>query len=125
MNPSSAASTYAQEAIETAPPIKIVRLLYQGAIRYIERAARCKADDPSSDFLSWINRADDIVVELRCHLREGHAPELVESLSQLYLFIEERLQRAANDRDPEPLQDATRVLKVLLEAWTAIELEAQ
>jgi len=125
MKPSSAASTYAQEAIENAPPIKIVRLLYQGAIRYIERAARCEPDGPGSEFLPWIHRADDIVVELRCQLRAEHAPELVESLSQLYLFVEERLQRAANDRDPEPLQDATRVLKVLLEAWTAIELEAR
>ena len=125
MNAKSAASTYVQDSIENAPPIKIVRLLYQGAIRYIERAARCAPDDPSSDFLAWINRADDIVVELRCHLREEHAPELVESLSQLYLFVEERLQRAANERDREPLQDATRVLKVLLEAWTAVEVEAQ
>ena len=125
VNLQSAANTYAENDVENAPPIKIVRLLYQGAVRFIDRALRSEPADPESRFVHWIGRAEDIVIELRCHLENESAPEIADSLAQLYLFIEDRLQLAMNERAHEPLAVAREVLVTLLEAWTAIEVEAK
>ena len=121
----NAASTYAEDSIINAPPVKIIRLLYEGAIRFIDRALRSDAADPQSRFVHWVGRAEDIVVELRCHLARENAEELADTLAQLYLFVEARLLLAMRERSGEPLGAAREVLSTLLEAWTAVEVEAR
>jgi len=123
MDPNSAVNTYRDRSIETAPPVKIVRLLYEGALRYIERARRQDPADPSSDFLFWIRRAEDIVSELRMSLERERAPALCDTLERLYLFVESQLGEAAGERAIEPLEGARKVLATLLEAWSALEVE--
>jgi flagellar protein FliS len=124
MNPDSATARYREDAIANAPPIKIVRMLYQGALRFLDRALECDSDDLTSDFLPMVQRADAIVAELRCSLREDAAPEVTENLKQLYLFVETELARAIGDRDPEHLVHARQVLATLSQAWAEANPEA-
>ena len=116
-----AAEAYRQSSIENAPAIKIVRMLYDGAIRFIDRALSVEVDDPN--FGTWIMRSDAIVVELRCSLEKDIAPELGEDLERLYLFCEDCLSRALIDRKHDPLVEAKGVLVKLLEAWREVEVE--
>ena len=116
-----AASVYAQTHIEHAPPVKLVRLLYQGAIRFIDSAAECEPGAHGSKFDYWLGRADEIVLELRISIEPTHAPELAANLRDLYLFVELALARARKERSAEPLPGARAVLTRLLEAWTSID----
>jgi flagellar protein FliS len=116
-----AANVYAQTNIENAPPVKIVRLLYQGAVRFIDRAAACGPREPGSKFTYWLGRAEDVVVELRLSIEHEPAPQIAESLTDLYLFVEAQLQASRRDFDPSPLTGARAVLVKLLEAWSAID----
>ncbi|MEO6708449.1 MAG: flagellar export chaperone FliS [Planctomycetota bacterium] len=117
----AAASVYAQSSIENAPPVKIVRFLYQGAIRFIDSASACEPHARASRFNEWLSRAEDVVVELRMCLDASHAPEISESLTELYLFVENSINRARREQSPEALAGARAVLLKLLEAWTAID----
>ena len=120
-----AAEAYLASAVENAPPIKIVRMLYQGALRFIMQAEGEDAAAPSSSFVQFCSDADAIVAELRLALDAGHgSPEVVDSLTQLYLFCEAELQRAMIDRSPAPLAGVKQVLTTLLEAWDTVEIEA-
>lgn len=120
-----AAEAYLASAVENAPPIKIVRMLYQGALRFIMQAEGEDAAAPSSSFVQFCSDADAIVAELRLALDAGHgSPEVVDSLTQLYLFCEGELQRAMIDRSPAPLAGVKQVLTTLLEAWDTVEIEA-
>lgn len=116
-----AASIYAEADIENAPPLKLVRLLYQGAIRFLDRAAICDPHASGSKFTYWLGRSEDIVVELRLALDNGPAPQLAESLNDLYLFVETQMQNARRQQSTQPLAGARAVLIKLLEAWTAID----
>ncbi len=116
-----AAGVYAQSSVENAPPVKIVRLLYQGAIRFLDTAAACDPAQPNSKFTYWLGRVEDIVVELRLGVQSEHAPKIAEDLTELYLFIETSISRARHERDLKHLPGARSVLAKLLEAWTAIE----
>jgi len=125
MNPNHAALAYKNESIENAPPLKIVRLLYQAALRHLDTAARCDAKAPDSPFIDSLCRADAIVCELRLALEKDQAPEVSAHLEQLYLFVEDTLQACMRERTSEGLDGARNVLATLLEAWTKIELDAK
>ncbi len=122
-NKQSAIDAYRTSSIENAPGIKIVRLLYDGALRFLDRALACGPEDPH--FGVWVMRADSIVLELRLSLRHEHAPEVMENLEELYFFCEERHAKAVQSNCAVSVQESRDVLATLLEAWKAIELEGK
>ena len=124
MEPHSAADAYRRSTIENAPPVQVVRLLYQGALQFLERARREDAADVSSRFLYWIGRADAIVTELRLAIDHSVGEELTRDLERLYLFCEDELGRAGLERSPAPIDGVVRVLETLLDAWKHVEVEA-
>lgn len=120
MKTNTAASAYKEALYEHAPPLKIVHLLYEGALRFL---AQAEALDPLADpgrFGERLRRADRIVCELRLCLAHEQAPELCTDLSALYAFVERRIQDALLGRTTEPLADARSVLELLLTAWKEI-----
>lgn len=123
MKHTSAAKAYQQSSIENAPPIKIVRLLYEGALRYIDRAAACDPKKERLAFVDWISRANAVVTELRVALKREPAPEIAENLERLYEFTQFQLAQALIRQDIQPLAQARKSLATLLEGWKHIELE--
>lgn len=121
-----AAEAYLASSIENAPPIKIVRMLYQGALRFIAQAEEEDTGDPHSRFVEHLSSADAIVAELRLSLKpQAEAEEISENLASLYMFCETELQRAMIERSKAPLDGVTRVLRVLLDAWNHVDVEAK
>jgi flagellar protein FliS len=121
MNHAAAADVYRRSAIENAPPIKVVRLLYEGALRYLAKARDCDPRDPRSEFVAYTSRADMIVTELRAALDHSLNDEVTDSLEQLYLFCGTELSKALLDRTTTPIPGVERVLRTLLEAWQHVE----
>jgi flagellar protein FliS len=122
LDPRAAASAYRQATYEGAPPLKIVRLMYEGALRFLAQARGLDPARQSAEFADKLDRAAAVVEELRISLDPTHAPELARDLGALYLFVEERIQTARAQRSVEPLSAAERVLTTLLEGWAGIEL---
>lgn len=119
-----AAEAYLTASVENAPPIKIVRMLYQGALRFLLQAEAEDPRDPHGTFIEACGNADAIVAELRLSLRdEFGGGEVVEQLKGLYLFCESEISRAMLDRTTEPLPGVRAVLVKLLEAWQHVEVE--
>ncbi len=126
MDPRAAANAYRQSSIENAPPIKIVRLLYEGAMRFLDQAAREDPSDPTSRYVDLVGRADAVITELRLAIDHSvNTPEVTENLERLYLFCEDELSKASFERTAEPLPGVRQVLEILLDAWKHIELEEQ
>ena len=117
---SAAALTYGEGAIENAPPIVVVRRLYEGALRFLERSTRAAPESPA--FAEGLLRADAIVVELRLALAHELAPEIARELERLYGFIEERIRQSLRERNPAPIAEAQGVLERLLAAWSSLAL---
>ena len=122
MDTRSAASVYREASLESAPPIKIVHLLYEGALRLIEQAEGLDPRQAGQEFTNRLNRAGAIVSELRISLDHEPAPELSDKLNALYLFVEERLHEAQLDRRVEPLPAARDVLSRLLDGWKQVDV---
>jgi len=111
----SAADVYKAASVETAPPLKLVHMLYEGALRFISRAE--EAGVQTKEAGAWIGRADAIIKELRISLDPTRDVEVCEQLEGLYLFCEEELSRAVRENDMAGLANATEILGILKDAW--------
>jgi flagellar secretion chaperone FliS len=125
MDPRHAAIAYRNASIENAPPVKVVRMLYDGAIRYIERAETQLERDDVPGCTLWVGRADAIVEELRLALDPSHDNGLCTDLDRLYDFVQERLARAVVDRRRQALGEARQVLATLLEGWARVDVDSR
>ncbi|MCP3914792.1 MAG: flagellar export chaperone FliS [bacterium] len=123
MDVQAAAQAYRSSSIENAPPIKIVRMLFEGAIRFLDRAAKEDPSDPKSEFVNLLHRTDAIVSELRLAIDHSAETEVTGNLEALYLFCETEIGRASLDRSTEPLVGARDVLVTLLSAWRQVEID--
>jgi len=113
----NAAQQYTNTAVETGSPVRLVAMLYQGAIRFVneaEEAIRARDTERKAD---RINRAIRIVQELGNALESDAAPELCERLSTLYEYLEYELLQASTFNDPHHLDHCRRVLTRLSDAW--------
>ena len=122
MNPQSAASAYKESLFESAPPLKIVHMLYEGAIRFLTQASQTDPQAEPALFAENLRRAERIVAELRLSLDHEQAPELCSDLNSLYTFVERLIQDALIDREATPLSEAVDILETLLEGWRSIQV---
>src|SRR5260370_38653374 len=87
--------SYHQTATLTAPPGQIILMLYDGALRFLDRALTgFGCDDPAELNMTVNNnlqRARDIIRELDCALDIDRGGEMVETLDRLYDHFEHRI----------------------------------
>jgi flagellar protein FliS len=125
METRQAADLYLEDAVETAPPAKLVRMLLEGAVRFIDRATVCApTKNDRRGFVESLSRASNIVTELRLALVPMPGSDIAPNLDSLYQFCEDRIGTALSEDRIEPAQEARGILVTLLDAWKRIEIEA-
>jgi len=122
MTPSSRQKEYLAIRITTASPMELVRILYEGAVQSVHEAIRALH---SGDILARgeaVNKAIEILAELRVSLRRDVEEQYSNTLAELYGYIQHQLIRAHAEQSEGLLQEASRLLTTLLEGWAgAIE----
>jgi flagellar secretion chaperone FliS len=124
MNPNNPWQSYRQVATRTASPGQLVLMLYDGVIRFLERAkAGFQLDDPV-EFNTTINnnilRAQDIVRELDCSLNTEQGGDLAVELRRLYDYFDRVLLEANLRKDPKGINDVIRRTTILRDAWATM-----
>ena len=123
MTYANAAAAYRENAILTASPEKIVVLLYEGAIRHLERT-RLFLTDPKTTHSPQagdsLGKALAIVAELRSALDHQVGGEISKNLERLYEFTEHQITQANLTRTAAPIESGLRVMRTLKEAWDVV-----
>ena len=123
MSQANAAATYRQNAILTASKEKIVKLLYEGAIRNLERG-RLFLSDPKTTHGAQageaLGNALSIVAELRSVLDHQVGGQISKDLDRLYEFSEHQITQANVTRTPQPVEHTLKVLRTLKESWDVV-----
>jgi len=113
-------SVYNQIDVTTSNPLKIVLMLYDGAITFIERAIECTRSGDVKNKNIHITSASDIIVELNNSLDTEAGGELAQHLRRLYFFMGRHLTHANWHNDVEGMQEVIELLANLREAWQDI-----
>ena len=123
MKYADAAAAYRQNAILTASPEKIIKLLYDGVIGNLERS-RIGLLDPqtsrSAEVGVALGKALGIIGELRAALNHEVGGDISQNLDMLYEFSSEQISEANVTRTAEPIDNTLQVLRTLKEGWDGI-----
>ncbi len=122
MSQGHAAAAYKVTRYESAPPLKLVQLMYEGALRFLEQAEAALLASEPARFQERCLRAQAVVAELRVSLDREQAPELAEQLDGLYHFTEGEIRAALVNESSAPLAPAREVLATLLDGWKRLEI---
>lgn len=113
--------SYQQIATKTAPPGQLVLMLYEGIIRFLDRAiAGFQIDDPAdcnTTISNNIIRAQDIIFELNVTLNIEQGGELAMTLRRLYDYMDRRLLEANLKKDESIIREIIGRATVLRDAW--------
>ena len=113
--------SYRQVATQTASPGQLVLMLFDGAIRFLERARLGFAADDPLEFNQTIHnnvvRAQEIISELNFSLNLDQGGELAATLRRLYDYMDGRLQESNQHKKEDGILDVIGRLTTLREAW--------
>jgi flagellar secretion chaperone FliS len=108
---------YLEAEVLNADPIKLVRLLYRGAIDAVVLARRHLASGAIRERSKSIIKAWEILLELTQSLDHGRGGELSQNLASLYTYMQTRLMEANSLQSERPLKEVEGLLTTLLEGW--------
>jgi flagellar secretion chaperone FliS len=108
---------YFDEEVLIASPLKLIQLLYRGALDSIAAARRyLKLGDIRARSRA-ITKAMGLVTELSLSLNQAQGGELSRNLAELYGYVEMLLIKANSQQSDPPLAEAERLLGTLADAW--------
>ena len=119
--PQKASDTYKSSSIETVAPGKLILMLYDGAIKFINEAKEAIEKPNSSERNRLINekitKAHRIMVELRSCLNMSVPGEFAKTMKNLYEYMEDKLMIANAKREEKYLDEVLTTLKDIRDAW--------
>lgn len=112
---------YRQGAVLSAPPQRLIVMLYDGARRALHQsAAAMRAQQVEASHVK-LRQAEDIIAHLRESLDHEQGGQVSQRLEAIYLFCQRHLRAARFNRDPTKIEQVSELLGELREAWAAIE----
>jgi flagellar secretion chaperone FliS len=112
-------AAYQQQSIMTAPPERLVVMLYDGAIRFFFQAAAALREDARTTAFERLDRGEAIVDHLLATL-DMSAGQVAQRLEGIYVFCKRLLMEARIERDADKVDLVRGYLSELRDAWAQI-----
>ena len=113
--------SYRQVATKTATPGQLVLMLFDGALRFLDKALiGFDLDDPLDSNLAINNnilKAQEILRELNMSLNMEKGGEFANTMRRLYNYYDLQLSQSNLQKDPAGVQLVIRLLSVIRGAW--------
>lgn len=114
-------SSYRKIATQTAPPGQLVLMLFDGALRSLDRAQTgfgcLEIGERNATIHNNLTRAIDIVRELNQSLDLEAGGQLAETLRNLYNFFEQRLVESNLKKSRKGIDEILPMVRQLRDAW--------
>jgi flagellar secretion chaperone FliS len=119
--PNKTYDRYLEAEVLNADPLKLVRLLYRGAIEATGAARRHLASGAIRERSLQIMKAWRILHELAQSLDHQRGGEISPALARLYAYMQTRLIEANSRQADAPLAEVEALLGTLCEAWQSVK----
>jgi flagellar protein FliS len=114
-------TAYQQQAILTAPPGRLVVMLYDGCLRFLFQSAHAMREGDRTTSLARMRRAEAIIDELTVTLDHERGGVVASRLQGIYSFCRLHLMEAWRDSDAQKIDQVSGLLGELRDAWAEIE----
>lgn len=117
---------YQQNSVTTASPEKILIMLYDGAIQFLNKAKVAMQNNDIQEIHNNIVGAERIIAEFMNTLDIEAGGDVAKNLYGLYEYLNHRLIHANIKKDMNALEEVLRHLKELKNTWEqAIKIAAR
>jgi len=114
---------YQKNKYETASPHRLIAMLYEGALRFMNQAIqKIEQSDIEASNIA-INRAQDIVYELIACLNFDQGKEIANNLNNLYRYTIDLLIKGNIEKNTDALREAMSIISEIKDAWNQIGKE--
>jgi flagellar protein FliS len=121
--PNDPTTVYLESEAASIPRLKLVRLVYAGAIDSLKSAlVKLQARDRAG-FVRAVNKAQDLIAELHLSIDHENGGDVARDLERLYEWTQRTLTPSCLKGDPQGIEHAIQVLTKLQEAWDSIRDE--
>ena len=121
MPPANPWKSYRRIATQTAPPGQLVLMLFDGAIRSLDRALlgfnSQDVGERNATIHNNLQHAVDILRELNSSLDLEAGGQLADTLRNLYAYFERRLHESNVRKSRKGIDEVLPMLKQLRDAW--------
>ena len=111
---------YKQQSILTAPPGRLVVMLYDGCVRFLFQAAYAMREGNRKVSQERLRRAEAIIDELRVTLDHDKGGDIAANLDALYGFSRAHLIKGWAEQDAAKIDEVSRLMGELRDAWAQI-----
>ena len=108
-------NSYRNSAVQTASPAKLLIMLYDGAIRFINAGIEGISVDDYQKANTNLGKAQSIISELSATL--DRSMPISSNLEALYEYITHLLMKSNIDKNEAPAKEALGYLKEMRETW--------
>ncbi len=115
------AQEYRKNAVNGASPVRLVIMLYDGSIRFMESGKQAILAKDLQKQNDQLQRAQKIVLELMSSLDMQKGGEIAQNLLGLYTFVIEQLIEANMKDLTGPVDESIKIMSSLRESWVQIE----
>lgn len=115
---------YKQMEVDTTDPLKLVVMLYEGAISSLKLAIDYIEKKEYEAKYKQLNKAQNIIFELMSSLDHERGGEVASNLNSLYTFMVTRIIEANSTLDTGLLQEIIGLLDNLNSAWKELGKQA-
>ena len=112
---------YKKVEISTASQNRLIVMLYDGAIKFLESA--CVSMDKKHGTDNNIVKAQEIIYELLSSLNY-EAGEIADRLASIYTYMNQKLTEGNISKTKPPILEVIKYLKELKSAWAVVEEKA-
>jgi len=117
MNDTNTTNAYLRSKVMSASPEELRLMLLDGAVKFAHQAkAGLEQSHPEMIYLGF-TQCRDIVLELLNTIKTEPAPEIAQSVRELYTFMYSELIKASNDQDINKLNEIIGLLEYDRETW--------
>lgn len=117
----NAAQIYGQNKINTATPAELTLMLYEGAIKFCNKAIEAVQNHEIEIAHNNIVKVENIIVEFQATL--DHKYEVAKDFDVIYDYVYRRLVEANMKKDEEILNEVLGHLRDLRDNWKIIMQE--
>jgi flagellar protein FliS len=113
-------TNYQQQALVGATGMELVLALYDGAIRFLYRAAQCIEEQDVRGRRIAVSRALDILMYLQARLRPDLGGSTAHSLADFYAAMFTLTLEASHYESIEQFHEVIASLRNVRDAWTVV-----
>ena len=117
MNMTRGADAYRRTEAQSASPLQLVVMLYDGALRFLTEAREAQAAGNMAARGRALRRVTAIIAECQSTLDLQKGGDVAAELDRLYSYISGRLLDVTLKRDPSAIDEVARLMATLREGW--------